>query len=429
MAQDNIIPLAQRLRPQTFEEFIGQEHIMGEGKTLRRLLLSHSTQSLIFYGPCGCGKTTLATLIAKYYDRKTYFFSGITSTVADIRKCIEQVKKNEISFAKNSGVIMIMDEIHHLSRTQQEVLLDSVEKGDIMLIGLTTENPSLSIISALLSRCMAYELYPLGKDDVQKVLLRAAEYYKKEYNTTIQIEQIEALERICQGDARKLLNIVSTICSTGEQIITINDQVVMQAAQKTVALYDKSGDNHYNLISAYIKSLRQGEVNAAVYYLARMIVGGEDPLFIARRMIIFSSEDIGMANPNALLLATSCYEALSKIGMPEGEIVLSHVTIYLALSEKSNASYLAIDKAKGIVKQTGNLPVPKNILNAPTKFMKEQGYGAGYVYPHDNKENFQAIPLLPEELKGTIIYDFGYSDKEKKALEKYRQLWQKYYNY
>ena len=389
-------PLAERLRPTSLGGYIGQKHIAGEGAILRKAIESGNIPSMILWGPPGVGKTTLASIIAHQLKRPFYSLSAINSGVKDIREVIEKAKGDQF-FGTNNPVLFI-DEIHRFSKSQQDSLLGAVEKGTVTLIGATTENPSFEVISALLSRCQVYILKPLEKDDLLELLsiaLKKDEVLKKK---KIKVKENEAMLRLSGGDARKLLNVLELVVNTlGKDDIEITDEVVMKIVQQNIALYDKSGELHYDIISAFIKSMRGSDPNAAVYYLARMLEGGEDPLFIARRMVILASEDIGNANPTALVLATSCFNAVNMIGMPEARIILSQCATYLACSAKSNASYMAIEGASAKVKETGDLSVPLHIRNAPTKLMKEIGYGKDYKYAHSYDNNF--IDLLVERIE------------------------------
>ncbi|MDD5569744.1 MAG: replication-associated recombination protein A [Bacteroidales bacterium] len=420
---DNLPPLAERLRPDTLEKFIGQKHIVGEGAILQKSILSGNIPSMIFWGPPGVGKTTLAYIISKMLSRPFHTLSAISSGVKDIREVIETAKTD-----KNS--ILFIDEIHRFNKAQQDSLLGAVEKGIITLIGATTENPSFEVISPLLSRCQVYILKSLEKDDLLKLLETGITEEEEKKNKKIKIEEHEALLRLSGGDARKLLNALELVVNSenAKEIIVTNEKV-LKYVQQNIALYDKGGEQHYDIISAFIKSMRGSDPNAAVYYLARMIEGGEDPKFIARRMLILASEDIGNANPNALLLANNCFQAVDVIGYPECELILSQTAIYLASSPKSNASYLAILEAKRACNETGDLPVPLHIRNAPTNLMKDIGYGKNYKYAHDFDNNFATQEFLPEKIKGKKFYDPQKNPRENEIRERLKKLWKEKYGY
>ena len=396
------IPLAERMRPQSLEQYVGQEHLVGEGAFLRRSIEQGKIPSMIFWGPPGVGKTTLAHVISLSLKRPFYKLSAINSGVKDVREAIQKAEKQR--FFSTPSPIMFIDEIHRFSKSQQDSLLAAVEKGTITLIGATTENPSFEVISALLSRCQVYILEPLNKSQLISILDRALEDDEVLSQRDIEINEFESLLKYSGGDARRLLNVLEIVIDQEKGPISISNELVERVIQTDVLAYDKTGDQHYDTISAFIKSVRGSDPNAAVYYLARMLEGGEDPKFICRRMIILASEDIGLANPNALLIANACFDAVNKIGLPEGRIPMSQAAIYLAASPKSNSAYVAIKKAQGIVKETGNLPIPLHLRNAPTSLMKEIGYGDGYVYTHDEDvpENYH---YLPKELKGKVFYD------------------------
>lgn len=421
-------PLAERMRPDKLDDFIGQEHIIGKNSVLRKAIENKNIPSLIFWGPPGTGKTTLARIIAKSLNCEFYSLSAINSGVKEVRETIEKAKKARILSAHPP--ILFIDEIHRFNKSQQDSLLGSVEEGTITLIGATTENPSFEVISPLLSRCQVFILKPLSSEELKKILHRAIE--KDEYlrNKNINIKEYEAILRYSGGDARKLLNILEIIVNTtNENNIEITNEKVHEIIQKNIALYDKSGEQHYDIISAFIKSIRGSDPNAAVYWLARMYEGGEDPEFIARRLVILAAEDIGLANPNALLLATSCFEAVKLIGWPEARIILAETAIYLATSPKSNSSYLAIEEAIKLVQETGDLPVPLNIRNAPTSLMKELGYGKDYKYAHDYEGNFVEEEFLPEKIKGTTLYHPQENQKEKEIRERLIKWWKRKYKY
>jgi putative ATPase len=418
-------PLAEQLRPKNLDEFLGQEHLVGPNAILRRVIDSGSIPSMIFWGPPGVGKTTLAFIIAKQLNKPFFILSAINSGVKDIRAVIDQATET------GGGAILFIDEIHRFSKSQQDSLLGAVERGIITLIGATTENPSFEVISPLLSRCQVYILKPLGKDELVRLLGSATAYLEKSTGKKIIIEENEALLRISGGDARKLLNAIELIVSTenSKDIIRINNDRAFDIIQEKLAIYDKAGEMHYDVISAFIKSLRGSDPNGAVYWLARMIEGGEDPLFIARRMVILAAEDIGLANPNALLLANACFDAVHKIGIPEGRIILSEAAVYLATSPKSNASYMAIEEALEEVRRTGDLAVPLHIRNAPTKLMKEIGYGKDYKYAHSYEGNFADMEFLPDKIKGKKFYAPGRNKREEEIREWLKVRWKSKYNY
>jgi len=420
------IPLAEILRPKNADEFIGQPHLMSEGTAFRRMINGGSVHSMIFWGPPGVGKTTLALIIANATGRQFYSLSAINSGVKDIREVIDRAAKD------SSQPILFIDEIHRFSKSQQDSLLGAVEKGIVILIGATTENPSFEVISPLLSRCQVYILKHLEEDDLLVIMNKAIETLSNIHGVKIVIKEYEALIRISGGDARKLLNaidiIVASLLAEGKAI-EIDNENTLSIIQQNLALYDKSGEMHYDVISAFIKSMRGSDPNAAVYWLARMIIAGEDPLFIARRMVILASEDIGNANPTALVLANNCFDAVNKIGFPESRIILSQTAIYLACSPKSNASYMAIEDAMAAVQQFGDLPVPLHLRNAPTKLMKNIGYGKDYKYAHQYDGNFVNIEFLPEKIKGKKLFDPGHNAREHEAREKLRKNWGEKYGY
>ncbi|MCK9412418.1 MAG: replication-associated recombination protein A [Prolixibacteraceae bacterium] len=415
-------PLAERLRPVTIDDFIGQKHLVGDGAVIRKMLASGRLSSFILWGPPGVGKTTLAKIIANTMNRPFYILSAINSGVKDIRDVIEKAKNNQFFSAKNP--ILFIDEIHRFSKAQQDSLLAAVEQGVITLIGATTENPSFEVISPLLSRCQVYVLKSLEKEDLLILLDRAIHTDTELSKKDIVIEENEALLRFSGGDARKLLNVLELVlnASTEEQIVVTNNMVT-ERLQENLALYDKNGEMHYDIISAFIKSIRGGDPDAAVYYLARMLEGGEDVKFIARRLLILSAEDVGLANPNALLLAQSTFDAVHKIGMPESRIILSECTIYLATSPKSNSAYSAIDEALAEVKLSGHLPVPLHLRNAPTKLMKDLGYGKEYKYAHSFEGNFVDQDFLPEKIRENRFYKPQQNPTEEKILERLRLWW------
>lgn len=421
------IPLPERMRPHTLKDYVGQEHLIGQGAILRRMIDTGNISSFILWGPPGVGKTTLAKIIAKQLDRPFYTLSAISSGVKDIRDVIEKSKNGSL-FATKTPILFI-DEIHRFNKGQQDALLGAVEEGVFTLIGATTENPSFEVISPLLSRCQVFVLKELEIKDLDTLLNRAVteDEYLKTLN--IKVEEKELLYRHSGGDARKLLNILEIIVNSGpgkDNTIIINNNTVKAKIQENMALYDKNGEQHYDIISAFIKSIRGSDPNAAVYWMTRMIAGGEDPLFIARRMVILAAEDIGLANPNALLLAQACFEAVHNIGMPEGRIPLSETAIYLASCQKSNSAYMAIDAALELVKREGDLPVPMHLRNAPTKLMKELGYGNDYKYAHSYEGNFADLEFLPQELSGSRLYDPGKNAKEEEIRRRFSKLWEKY---
>ena len=420
------IPLAERIRPVSLDEYVGQEHLVGKGSVLRNMIESGNLSSFILWGPPGVGKTTLAHIISKRLDRSFYTLSAVSSGVKDVREVISKAKDKNLFNLKTP--ILFIDEIHRFNKGQQDALLGAVEDGTIILIGATTENPSFEVISPLLSRCQVFVLKELSVKDLDILLKRALEKDPYLSSRKIEIEENEALMRYSGGDARKLLNVLEIVVSSipeGEPVIVTNE-LVKNRLQENMALYDKNGEQHYDIISAFIKSLRGSDPNAAVYWLARMIKGGEDPLFIARRMVILAAEDIGLANPNALLLAQSTFAAVQQIGMPEGRIPLSECAIYLATSPKSNSSIMAIDCALGLVEQQGDLSVPLHLRNAPTKLMKELGYHEGYKYAHDYEGNFADLEFLPEEASGTKLYDPSNNKIEQEIRRRLKLLWEKY---
>jgi len=419
-------PLAEQLRPETLEQFIGQEHLVGENAILNKIIVSGNIPSMILWGPPGVGKTTLAFIISKYLNRPFITLSAVNSGVKDVRKVIEQAK------VQNAKAILFIDEIHRFSKSQQDSLLGAVEKGTITLIGATTENPSFEVISPLLSRCQVFILKSLTEENLQKILKTAVAHLEKQKNIKINITETEALFRISGGDARKLLNALEIIVNSEKIIdnkILITNKSTLDIIQKNLTMYDKKGEKHYDIISAFIKSIRGSDPNAAVYWLARMIEGGEDPKFIARRLLILASEDIGNANPNALLLANACFDAVSKIGWPESRIILSQTAIYLASSPKSNASYMAINSAEETANRTGDLPVPLHLRNAPTKLMKDIDYGKNYKYAHNYKNNFAVQEFLPEKLSGKKFYIPQNNKRENLIRMWLKTLWGKKYNY
>jgi putative ATPase len=418
----NLPPLAERLRPSTLDELIGQQHLTGKGSILRTAIENGKVPSMILWGPPGVGKTTIANIIANTLQQPFYTLSAISAGVKDIRDVIDTAKKQQ-------GAILFIDEIHRFNKGQQDALLGAVEKGTITLIGATTENPSFEVNSALLSRCQVYVLKGLDKDDLIGLLQHAITNDVVLKTKSIQLKETEALINISGGDARKLLNLLELVTDVLDDGDLITDDVVMEIAQQRIALYDKKGEQHYDIISAFIKSMRGSDPNGAVYWLARMIEGGEDVKFIARRMVIFASEDIGNANPNALLLATNTFQAANMIGYPESRIILSQCAVYLATSIKSNASYIAINDALAAVKQHGDLPVPLHLRNAPTKLMKKMDYGKDYKYAHNFENNFTDLEFLPEKLMGKAFYTPQENAKENEIRKFLRERWKGKYGY
>ena len=430
------IPLAERIRPKTLQGYLSQQHLVGETGALTKQLQSGMIPSMLFWGPPGIGKTTLATIIASESERPFYQLSAIDSGVAAVREIIEKAKKSDGLFTTKNPILFI-DEIHRFSKSQQDSLLSAVEKGLITLIGATTENPSFEVIPALLSRCQVYVLNSFSKKDLEALLKRAIEIDTVLSKYDIELQETQAILKLSGGDARKLLNIlelvviseISEVQSDEKQKVVITNQMVQHKVQKNTVLYDKTGDQHYDIVSAFIKSIRGSDPNAAVYWLSRMIEGGEDIKFIARRLVILASEDIGNANPNALLLANATFQSVTSIGFPESSIILSQCAIYLASSAKSNASYLAIKKAQQLVKQSGDLSVPFSIRNAPTKLMKELGYGDNYAYAHDYENAFVAHEFLPKEISGTTLYQPGNNAKENQLKTYLKSLWKDKYDF
>ena len=421
-------PLAERLRPTSLEQYIGQEHLVGENAVLRHAIESGRIHSMIFWGPPGVGKTTLASIISKQVKRQFYVLNAVSSGVKDVREVFDRAR-----MAPDTPILFI-DEIHRFSKSQQDSLLNAVEKGLVILIGATTENPSFEVISPLLSRCQVYVMKSLEKSDLEKLIDIAVPVLENDYDKKIIIQESEALMHISGGDARKLLNamdlVVGMMSETAtDETLTITNEITTQYIQNNLLKYDRQGEMHYDIISAFIKSMRGSDPNAAVYYLARMIEAGEDPLFIARRMLILASEDIGNANPNALLLANTCFDAVSKIGFPESRIILSQTAIYLASSPKSNASYMAINMAQDLVRRTGDLSVPMHLRNAPTKLMKDLGYKDGYKYAHDYEGNFVELEFLPQEISGTKFYQPQNNPREREIQNSLRNKWKEKYGY
>lgn len=424
-----MIPLAERLRPKNLEEYIGQEHLVGQGAVLRKAIESGKLPSFILWGPPGVGKTTLANIVANELNRPFQSLSAINSGVKDIREAIEKAKNQQ--FFNRANPVLFIDEIHRFSKSQQDSLLGAVEKGVVTLIGATTENPSFEVISALLSRCQVYILKHLKKEDLISMVdkaLQEDEYLKKKL---IEVKEYTALLKFSGGDGRKLYNTLELVCNyqEGDEKMIITDELVTQLIQQNIASYDKGGDQHYDIASALIKSIRGSDPNAAVYWLARMLEGGEDIKFIARRLMISASEDIGLANPNALLLATTTFTAIQSIGLPESRILLSQCVIYLATSPKSNAAYVAISNAQKLVQETGGLPVPLAIRNAPTKLMKQLNYGKDYKYAHSYDGNFAALEFLPEEITNTKFYEPGNNASEAKIRDYLKKNWKEKYGY
>ena len=416
-------PLAERLRPQSLEDYIGQQHLVGEGGVFRRFIEAGNVPSFILWGPPGVGKTTLAKIVAKALERPFYTLSAVTSGVKEVREVIESAKNQKFFSAKTP--LLFIDEIHRFNKSQQDSLLGAVEQGVITLIGATTENPSFEVISPLLSRCQVYTLKPMQDADLQHLLNRALTTDVELKQRNIKVEESAALFSFAGGDARKLLNILDIITSSREGDFAITDALVTEVLQQNIALYDKNGEQHYDVISAFIKSVRGSDPNAAIYYLARMLAGGEEPRFIARRLVILASEDIGLANPNALLLANACFDTVHKIGMPEARITLAETTIYLATSPKSNSAYAAINEALAFVHKDTNLrPVPLHLRNAVTELMSDEGYGKDYKYAHDYAGNFVEQEFLPDSLKGLQFYHPNTGNStEQRIAERMQQLW------
>lgn len=418
------IPLSERIRPQKLEDFIGQKHLLGEQAVIRKMIEAQRVSSFILWGPPGVGKTTIAQLIAKNAGRPFNTLSAISAGVKDVREVIQRARTRP-------GTILFIDEIHRFNKAQQDALLGAVEKGIITLIGATTENPSFEVNSALLSRCQVYTLKQLSKKELTSLLEQALARDEVLKDLPIDLQETEALFNLSGGDARRLLNLLELIVDAyidDDQIIITNEKVTAVAQKKTV-MYDKKGEQHYDIISAFIKSLRGSDPNAAIYWLARMIEGGEEPKFIARRMLIMASEDIGNANPTAMVMATNCFQAVNFVGWPEAEIILAQVVVYLATSPKSNASYMAIKKARKLVQETGNLDVPMHIRNAPTKLMKQQGYGKGYKYAHNYENNFVDQEFLPDEIAGTAFYVPSNNARENDMRKRMNALWKGKYGY
>jgi putative ATPase len=422
MLSNALPPLAERMRPSRLEDLVGQDHLVGDSGIIRRAISSGNIPSMILWGPPGVGKTTIANIIANEVKRPFQVLSAVSAGVKDVREVIERARQT-------TKIILFIDEIHRFNKSQQDALLGAVEKGIITLIGATTENPSFEVNSALLSRCQVYTLRPLDATDLLKLVDEVLHKDQELKKRSIEVKETEALLNISGGDARKLLNLVDLISESVAGDIVITNDLVINVAQKHIAIYDKSGEQHYDIISAFIKSLRGSDPNAALYYLGRMIEGGEDVKFIARRMLILASEDIGNANPTALVLATSAFQAVDVIGYPEARIILAQCAVYLATSAKSNASYAGIEKALGTIRETGDLPVPLSIRNAPTKLMKTLDYGKNYQYAHDFENNFVNMEFLPEKISGTKFYEPGDNPREQELRNYLRKLWKDKYNY
>jgi putative ATPase len=421
-------PLPERMRPRTLDQYVGQRHLVGEGCILRKMIESGNLSSFILWGPPGVGKTTLAHIIAETLDRDFYTLSAVTAGVKDVREVFDKARSSGL-FQQKGAPILFIDEIHRFNKAQQDALLGAVENGTIVLVGATTENPSFEVITPLLSRCQVFVLKSLEKEDLQVLLDRALKEDVLLKDKPVEVRESEALMRYSGGDARKLLNVLELVidAQAGRKPIVIDNETVTSSIQENMAIYDKDGEMHYDIISAFIKSIRGSDPNAAIYYLARMIDGGEDPLFIARRLCLSASEDVGLANPNALLLANACFEVVSKIGMPEGRIPLAETTVYLASSPKSNASYMAIESALAEVKNSGNQPVPLAIRNAPTQLMKDLHYSDGYKYAHDYPGHFADMEFMPESLRGKVFYEPA-KNKHEDVLRAYLEAcWPKYY--
>jgi putative ATPase len=424
----SVAPLAERMRPKNLDDYIGQKHLVGPGAILRQAIESGRIPSMILWGPPGVGKTTLANIISNQQERPFYSLSAVSSGVKDVRETIDQAKRQR--FFDRPNAILFIDEIHRFSKAQQDSLLAAVEQGIVTLIGATTENPSFEVISPLLSRCQVYILRSLEVDDLDELLNRALTLDLELKKLEVEVQEKEAMFRFSGGDARKLLNIIDLVTSTHSNgKVTITNKRVEEILQENIAIYDKQGEMHYDIISAFIKSIRGSDPNAAVYWLARMLEGGEDIKFIARRLVILSAEDIGLANPNALLLANTCFDAIHKIGMPEARIILSECAVYLATSPKSNSAYMAIDEALAKVKETGNLPVPLHLRNSPTKLMKQLGYGNDYKYSHSFDGNFAEQDFLPKKIKTKKFYEPQANPQEETIRARLKSWWKNKYGY
>lgn len=421
-------PLPERMRPKTLDEYVGQKHLVGEGAVIHRMIKSDTLKSFILWGPPGVGKTTLARIIAHTLDREFHTLSAVSAGVKEVREVIDKARSGSI-FASSHSPVLFIDEIHRFSKSQQDALLGAVEEGVVTLIGATTENPSFEVITPLLSRCQVFVLKPLDAGDLETLLHRAVTEDQVLKMRRFEIRETEALFRYSGGDARKLLNILDLIVSTfsGDETVRIDNETVVSRLQKNLSAYDKGGEMHYDIISAFIKSVRGSDPNAALYWMARMLNGGEDPLFIARRMCILAAEDIGLANPNALLLANACFQTVHNIGMPEARIPLAETAVYLASSPKSNSAYLAIGKALELAGKTQDAPVPLHLRNAPTSLMEELGYSDGYKYAHDYPGHWTDLEFMPESLSGTTLYEPADNRREAEASERLSRLWPKYY--
>lgn len=421
-------PLPERMRPHTLDGYVGQKHLVGPGCVLRNMIESGNLTSFILWGPPGVGKTTLAHIVAKSAGREFFTLSAVSAGVKEVRDVIERSKSRSV-FSQGNAPILFIDEIHRFSKSQQDALLGAVEDGTILLIGATTENPSFEVITPLLSRCQVFVLKSLEKEDLQLLLDRALNEDSILKSLNVQVKETDALFRYSSGDARKLLNILDIVIAAnlGNKNVCVDNKNVTACLQENMAIYDKGGEQHYDIISAFIKSVRGSDPNAAIYYLARMLDGGEDPLFIARRLSILASEDVGLANPNAMLLANACFQTVHSIGMPEARIPLAELTIYLASSPKSNAAYLAINKAMAVAKDTQTASVPLYLRNAPTKLMEELGYADGYLYAHDYPGHFVDLEFMPSSLEGSVFYEPADNKREAEMLSRLKALWPKYY--